>query len=237
MRIILLGPPGAGKGTQGERLARLTGAKHLATGDLVREEIRAGTPLGRQIKRYNDRGELVPDQIMVGLIEPHLTGTQSWILDGFPRNATQATALDTALAAAGLALDGVVALNAPDDALVERLSGRRQSLATGRIYHLTYNPPPPHDPGPFVQRDDDTPAAIRRRLQIYHAETSPLAGYYARQGLLVDVDALQPIDAVTSAILAALEQRHGGKTRGVTKLPAAALSPARRASYSRISAR
>jgi adenylate kinase len=204
---------------------------------MVRAEIAAGSTLGRTIEAYNRRGELVPDEIVASMATRQLLGTQSWILDGFPRNATQATALDTALAAAGLALDGVVALNAPDDALVERLSGRRQSLATGRIYHLTYNPPPPHDPGPFVQRDDDTPAAIRRRLQIYHAETSPLAGYYARQGLLVDVDALQPIDAVTGAILAALGQMHGGKTRGVTKLPAAALSPARRASYSRISAR
>ncbi len=237
MRLVLLGPQGAGKGTQAQRLAAITGAQHISTGDLIRAEIAAGSALGRTIEAYNRRGELVPDTIVVAMATRQLLGAESWILDGFPRNTAQAAALDAALAAAGLALDGVVALNAPDDALVERLSGRRQSLATGYIYHVTYNPPPPHDPGPFVQRDDDTPAAIRRRLQLYHAETSPLAGYYARQGLLVDVDALQPIDAVTGAILIALEQRHGGKTRGVTKLPTAALSRARRVSFSRISAR
>jgi adenylate kinase len=204
MRIILLGPPGAGKGTQGERLARLTGAKHLATGDLVREEIRAGTPLGRQIKRYNDRGELVPDQIMVGLIEPHLTGTQSWILDGFPRDEAQARALDVILERAGLPIHQVIALEVPDADLVTRMLGRVQSEATGKTYNITLDPPPSSDPGPFVRRTDDTADDILRRLEIYHLQTEPLKRYYAERGLLTAVDADGSMDAVTELILQAV---------------------------------
>jgi adenylate kinase len=194
-----------GKGTQAERLAAMTGAGHLATGDLVREEIRAGTALGHEIQSYNDRGELVPDEIVVGLIVPYLTSTESWILDGFPRDKAQARALDRILDEAGVRLDRVIVLEAPDAELVSRLMGRRQSVATGTTYHLTFNPPPESDPGPFVRRTDDTPEDVQHRLQVYHRRTEPLKRYYAARGLMSEVDAGGSMEATTDAILQALK--------------------------------
>ena len=201
----MLGPQGAGKGTQGERLARLTGARHLATGDLVRAEIASGSPLGQELREYHDRGELVPDEIMLGLVRKYLTAGGSWILDGFPRDEAQAHGLDRMLEESGADIDRVIALEAPDDELIGRLLGRRQSVATGKTYHITYDPPPASDPGPFVQRSDDTPEDIRRRLEIYHHETEPLKAYYAERGLLTEVDASGPMDEVTNRILQALD--------------------------------
>jgi adenylate kinase len=205
MRIVLLGPQGSGKGTQAEQLSALTGAQHIATGEMVRAQIRANTALGQAIKRYNDRGGFVPDEVMVALVTPLLQTARSWILDGFPRTVVQARALDSALLEMGVTLDRVVALHAPDDKLMVRLAGRRQSQATGRIYHLLTNPPPMDDAGPFIQRLDDTPATIRRRLALYHAATEPLQEYYAARGLLVQVDACAPIATVTEAILRAVD--------------------------------
>jgi adenylate kinase len=219
MKILLLGPQGAGKGTQAQRLARATGARHVATGDLVRAEIKAGTPLGRTIKDYNDRGELVPDDIIVSMVMERMRDADCWILDGFPRTQAQAQALDAALQVAACEIDAAVALEAPDESLVERLSGRRTSEATGVIYHLTGNPPPASDPGPFVQRDDDKPENIQHRLAIYHKETEPLKDYYARQDKLLRVDALQPIDTVTGTILLALEDLGGESEAVPTELP------------------
>ena len=204
MKILMLGPQGAGKGTQAQRLAEVRGAAHISTGDIVRAEIKSGSDLGEKVKGYNDRGELVPDEIIVEMAKPHLRDTESWILDGFPRNESQARSLDEALEEIDERLDGAVALEAPDDDLVNRISGRRQSKTTGRVYHVDHDPPPVDDPGPFIQRDDDTEEAIRRRLEIYHSETEPLKQYYSGQGLLVTVDALQEIPAVTEEILAAL---------------------------------
>lgn len=207
MRIVLLGPQGAGKGTQAQRLTQVSGAHQISTGDLVRAEIAAGTFRGRQIQEYNERGELVPDAVILALALPRVLESTSWILDGFPRTAAQAHALESALAGSGQRLDRVIALEAPDDEILDRLAGRRQSQATGRIYHLRFNPPPPDDPGPFVQRSDDKPEQIRRRLALYHAETQPLKQFYAQRGLLCAIDALQPIDAVTAAILRASSAR------------------------------
>ena len=207
MRIIILGPQGAGKGTQAQRLASETGAKHISTGDIVRAEIKSGSELGRQVQDYNDRGELVPDEIIVEMAKPHLDNADAWVLDGFPRNEAQAKALDTALEDLGIEIDGTVALEAPDDDLVKRLSGRRTSDATGRVYHVEHDPPPDdseEDPGPFVQRKDDTEEAIRRRLDIYHEQTEPLKDYYAERGLLTTVDARRSIPEVTSEILSKL---------------------------------
>ncbi|WP_047863918.1 adenylate kinase [Rubrobacter aplysinae] len=210
MRVILLGPQGAGKGTQAQQLAEQTGAKHVSTGDLVRAEIKEGTELGRKIQEYNDRGELVPDEIIVEMARPHLEG-DGWLLDGFPRNEAQARTLDEGLSEMGQRLDGVVALEAPDDELVERLSGRRTSQSTGRIYHVEHDPPPENGPdeGPFIQREDDAEEAIRNRLDIYHEQTEPLKEYYDEQGLLVTVDATRSIPEVTEEVLRALGHAAG----------------------------
>ena len=207
MRIILFGPQGAGKGTQASRLAEKTGGRHIATGDLVRAEIKSGSELGKKIQDYNDRGDLVPDEIIVEMMKLHLDRSESWILDGFPRNQAQAETLGGALEEINAQLDKVVALEAPDDALIERLSGRRQSEATGKTYHVQYDPPPENsdeDPGPFIQSKDDTEEAIRRRLDVYHEQTEPLKDYYSQQGLLVAVDATKPIPEVTNEVLRAV---------------------------------
>jgi adenylate kinase len=210
MRIVLLGPQGAGKGTQAQRISRDTGAKHISTGDLVRAEIKSGSELGQTIKDYNDRGDLVPDEIIVEMMKPYLDEADSWILDGFPRNESQAEALDRMLADIDAELDSAVALEAQDDLLVERLSGRRTSEATGNIYHAEYDPPPDdpgEDPGPFVQREDDREEAIRHRLKVYHDQTEPLKDYYADRGILVTVNATQDIPEVTQDILEAVEKK------------------------------
>ena len=207
MKIILLGPQGAGKGTQAQRLSQKTGAKHISTGDIVRAEIKSGSELGQKVQDFNDRGELVPDEIIVEMAKPYLDDADAWLLDGFPRNEAQAKALDDALEDLGIELDAAVALEAPDDELVERLSGRRTSDATGRVYHVEHDPPPEdseEDPGPFVQRKDDTEEAIRRRLAIYHEQTEPLKDYYAGRGLLTAVDARRSIPEVTEEILTAV---------------------------------
>jgi adenylate kinase len=207
MRVILLGPQGAGKGTQAQRLADRVGAAHISTGDIVRAEIKSGSELGKKVQEYNDRGELVPDEIIVEMAKPYLDDADSWLLDGFPRNEAQAEALNQALQDIGEDLDAVIALEAPDDALVDRLSGRRQSQATGKIYHVEFDPPPEDDPGPFVQRDDDAEEAIRRRLEIYHDQTEPLKDYYAARDLLITVDAEQEIPRVTEEILSAVGRK------------------------------
>lgn len=207
MKIILLGPQGAGKGTQAQRLSQKTGAKHISTGDIVRAEIKSGSELGQKVQDFNDRGELVPDEIIVEMAKPYLDDADAWLLDGFPRNEAQARALDDALKDLGIELDAAVALEAPDDELVTRLSGRRTSDATGRVYHVEHDPPPEdsdEDPGPFVQRKDDTEEAIRRRLDIYHEQTEPLKDYYEERGLLTTVDARKSISEVTEEILAAV---------------------------------
>jgi adenylate kinase len=209
MKVILLGPQGAGKGTQAKRLADKVGATHISTGDIVRAEIESGSELGKKVQEYNDKGELVPDEIIVEMAKPYLEDADSWLLDGFPRNEAQAKALDEALDDIDEGLDAVVALEAPDEALIERLSGRRQSKATGKIYHVEYDPPPENgdDPGPFVQRDDDSEESIRRRLQIYHDQTEPLKDFYAGRDLLITVDAEQEIPKVTENILTAVDRK------------------------------
>ncbi len=208
MRVIIMGPQGAGKGTQAAKLEEELGATHIETGDLVREEINQGTDLGQQIKEYSDQGMMVPDEIIIDMTKPYLEENDSWILDGFPRNQEQAEALDEMLGEIGEDIDRVIALEADDEELIERLSGRRQSEATGEIYHIEHNPPPEEgseeDPGPFVQRDDDTEEAIRNRLQEYHEQTEPLKDYYEERGILVTVDASQDIDEVTEDVLQAV---------------------------------
>jgi adenylate kinase len=204
VRLVLLGAPGAGKGTQATLLAATTGATHVSTGDLVRAAIAGGTPLGRAMQGYSDRGELVPDEVILQIVLPHLADPAGWILDGFPRDVAQAQALDAALAAQDMSLDRVIALQLADAMLIERLRDRRLSVATGRTYNLRFDPPPPDDPGPFVQRADDHPDEIRRRLQIYHGLTEPLLTYYADRGLLHTVDADGPAGVVQARLRAVL---------------------------------
>jgi len=208
MRIIIMGPQGAGKGTQAAKLEEELGATHIETGDLVREEINQETEIGQQIKEYSDQGKLVPDEIIIDMTKPYLEENDSWILDGFPRNKEQAEALDEMLDEINEQVDKVIVLEASDEELVERLSGRRQSEETGEIYHIEHNPPPEEgseeDPGPFVQREDDTEEAIRNRLETYHEDTEPLKDYYEEKGVLVTVDASQDIDEVTEEVLQAV---------------------------------
>ncbi len=204
MRVVIFGPQGAGKGTQAQRIAQKTGVEHISTGDLVRAEIKSDSELGQKIQEYNDRGDLVPDEIIIEMAKPYLAQTDAWLLDGFPRNEAQAKALDDALGDLGFGLDAAIAMEAPDDALVERLSGRRTSEATGRIYHVEHDPPPEDDPGPFTQRNDDTEEAIRHRLEIYHEQTEPLKDYYDERGILVSVDATKSIPEVTEEVLRAV---------------------------------
>ncbi len=204
LRVILLGPQGSGKGTQADLLSARTKARHIAMGKIVREEISSGSALGGTLHQYADRGELVPDAIILALIRPLLAQCTDWVLDGFPRDLAQARALDDVLHEENCPLDRVVALELPDSAVLARLSGRRESAATGEVYHLLYNPPPPGDPGPFVVRTDDEPHAIKRRLELYHTATEPLKEYYKAQGLLIEIDAQGSIEDVRHRLFAAL---------------------------------
>jgi adenylate kinase len=214
LNIVLLGPPGAGKGTQAARLRADLGLIHLATGDLLREHRAHETPPGREAARYMDAGELVPDELVIAMIlhEIENAGIQGFLLDGFPRTLAQAEALEAALGA----LDrrpAALLIEVPDDALLERISGRRQ-CPDGHVYHLAFDPPERDgvcdaDGKPLSHRDDDEPETVRARLRVYHDETEPLVGYYAERGLLRRVDGSRPPDAVYEQLQAALATLRG----------------------------
>jgi adenylate kinase len=209
MLLILLGAPGAGKGTQGSLLAEQLGIPKIATGDILREAVRAGTPLGSEARRYMDAGELVPDSVILGLVRDAL-GTpaagQGAILDGFPRNVAQAAALGEILREQGRRVDAVVALEVPGEAIVERMSGRRTDPVTGEVYHVVHNPPPADVAARVVQRPDDREETIRHRLDVYEASTRPLIEHYEREGVPVHrIDGDRPIDVVREDLLRALK--------------------------------
>jgi len=210
MKISLLGPVGSGKGTQSQRVSEALNWTRISTGDLVRDQIEADTELGRELKDYNDKGEPVPDEIILRLTIPQLQPAGGWILDNCPQTMEQARKLDEELEKRGLHLERVLMLEGPsDDELIERItSGRRTSLATGRVYHLENDPPPDEnkgqDPGPFVKRDDDTDEAIRRQIEAYRREAEEIKEHYEERGVLTIVDAGQEAPKITEDILDAL---------------------------------
>jgi adenylate kinase len=216
MRLILLGPPGAGKGTQATFIKEAFRIPQISTGDMLRAAVSAGTPLGREAKKVMDSGKLVSDDIIIGLVRDRLREPDcrnGYLFDGFPRTLPQAQAMRES----DVGIDYVLEIDVPDQAIIERMSGRRTHPASGRTYHVTFNPP--KVPGvddvtgePLVQRDDDREETVRKRLEVYQAQTRPLVDYYAKWAADGDpkapryrkVDGLQPVDAVRAAALAAL---------------------------------
>jgi adenylate kinase len=210
--IILIGPPASGKGTQAAKLREALGLPHVASGDLFRENIKNETALGKQVKTYMNRGELVPDDVTIAMVMDRLSRPDcaaGALLDGFPRTLAQAKALDQALAAKGQKISVVPCILVPDEVLVERVSGRRLCRTCGEPYHVRFNPPKTpgvcdKDGGELYQRDDDSEETMRKRLKVYWAQTSPLVAYYRQQGVLVEVDGNQPIEKVEAGLQAAV---------------------------------
>ena len=192
LNLILLGPPGAGKGTQAERLQEDFHLPYVATGDILREAVREGTELGRKAKEYMDAGDLVPDDLVIAVVLERIASDEAqdgFLLDGFPRNREQGEALDGAIDRLGRRLTAALLVEVPDDEVVRRLSGRRVSVKSGRVYHVEFDPPKHEgrcdiDGTRLIQRDDDRPETVRHRLHVYHENTTPLIDYYERQGVL-----------------------------------------------------
>lgn len=213
MNIVLLGAPGAGKGTQAEKMIETWGLPHISTGDILRKAVAEGTPLGLQAKGYMDAGELVPDLVVIGLVKSRLQepdAEKGFILDGFPRTVEQAEALDRELTSVGRDLDAAISIDVDRDVIVERLTSRRTCRSCGKIYSLISDPP--SDPGTcdacggeLYQRDDDTEETVRNRLAVYDRSTAPLVDYYRSKGILHEIDGDRPIDEVFADVRAIVE--------------------------------
>ncbi|MBE0494549.1 MAG: adenylate kinase [Thiomicrospira sp.] len=215
MKLILLGAPGAGKGTQAQFLTKQYDIPQISTGDMLRAAIKAGTEMGKLAKSFMDEGKLVTDEVIIGLVKERIAQldcAQGFLLDGFPRTVPQADAL----AEAGVGIDAVVEIDVPDQVIVERMSGRRAHLASGRTYHIVYNPPKVEGKDDetgeeLVQRDDDKPEVVKDRLAVYHKQTAPLVDYYQNVAAktpslkYVRIDGTQPIAEVEKAIISALK--------------------------------
>lgn len=212
MKLILLGPPGAGKGTQAKMLTERYRIPQISTGDILRAAVKEGTPMGVKAKGYMDAGGLVPDEVVVGIVRERLQQPDcqnGFILDGFPRTVAQADALKSTLADLDKNLDAVISLEVDPEALVERLTGRRTCRDCGRGFHITFDPPAVAGKcdacrGELIQRDDDKEETIRKRLEVYRAQTEPLVAYYQSAGLLSTIDGMQDIQVVKNKILAVL---------------------------------
>ena len=206
MRVILIGPPGAGKGTQAKVVCKTFGIPQISTGDMLREHRKNKTPLGVKAGEFMDKGLLVPDEVVLGMVEErlkHPDAQPGFLFDGFPRTVAQAEAIESTLKKLGIGLDAVVEIVVPDGVIVERTVGRRTDKATGQIYHVKYNPAPPG--ADLLWRDDDKEETVTRRLQEFHAQTAPLIPFYETRGLLRRVDGVGELPAVTERLLAALQ--------------------------------
>jgi adenylate kinase len=218
VRLVLVGPPGAGKGTQAQFIAEHLRVPKISTGDIFRANVGQGTELGLLAKSFMDRGDLVPDDVTIDMVRLRLTeadATDGFLLDGFPRTVPQAQVLDDLLAAVGVKLDVVLELVVENDEVIRRLSGRRTCRTCNHNWHVEFDPPAEEDVcdldgGELYQRDDDKPATIANRLEVYDKDTAPLVNYYAERGLLVGIDATGPVDDVTQRAIDALRPlQHG----------------------------
>ncbi|MCD8198712.1 MAG: adenylate kinase [Phascolarctobacterium sp.] len=214
MYIILMGPPGAGKGTQAEKIVEEFRVPHISTGDMFRAAVKQGSELGKEAKRYMDAGGLVPDIVTIGIVREGLSKPEcanGFILDGFPRTEEQAVALDGILKDLGIKLTAVVNVSVPDDELVSRVTGRRICKACGATYHIKFNPTKVESicdkcGGNLYQRDDDKEETVKNRLKAYHSQTEPLIEYYKKQGIYKEINGLQAIDKVYSDVRASLTE-------------------------------
>ena len=213
MKIIMLGAPGAGKGTQAKMLADKYGIPHISTGDIFRANIKNGTELGKKAKEYMDQGKLVPDELTCNLVVDRIQQddcSKGYILDGFPRTIPQAECLDEALKKLGDKIDYAVDVEVPDENIVNRMSGRRACVGCGAAYHVVFNPPKQEGicdrcGKELILRDDDKPETVQKRLTVYHEQTQPLIDYYKKQGALASVDGTKDMQEVFEAIVAILE--------------------------------
>ena len=212
MKIVMLGAPGAGKGTQAKKIADAYGIPHISTGDIFRANIKAGTPLGKKAKEYMDKGGLVPDEVTIGMLLDRIHEAdceKGYVLDGFPRTIPQAESLTKALAAEGSKIDAAVDIEVPDENIVSRMGGRRACLSCGSTYHIVYAAPKQEGicdrcGSPLVLRDDDKPETVLKRLAVYHEQTQPLIDYYGSAGVLKEVDGTQAMEKVFADIKAVL---------------------------------
>ena len=217
MRLVLVGPPGAGKGTQAQFIASYFSVPKISTGDIFRANVSSGTALGLEAKKYMEAGDLVPDSVTIGMVRDRLAeddAADGFLLDGFPRNTHQARVLDDLLADLGHKLDVVLELVVDDDEVVRRLSGRRTCRACGHVWHLDFDPPAKdgvcdHCGGELFQRDDDRPETVRHRLEVYAEQTAPLVGYYGERGILQGIDAAGPVEDITERAIGALRRYAG----------------------------
>jgi adenylate kinase len=213
MRIIFLGPPGAGKGTQAKMLIDRYGIPQISTGDILRAAVKEGTPMGKKAKEYMDSGKLVPDEVVIGIMQDRLKESdcaKGFILDGFPRTVAQAEALEKMLKELNMPIDKVLALEVPDEVLIERLTGRRTCKSCGQMYHVKFDPPKNVDKcdkcnGELFQRDDDKEETIKNRLSVYHAQTAPLLDFYGKKGMVIKIDGTKTPDEIFKSLINVLE--------------------------------
>lgn len=207
MNLMLFGAPGAGKGTQAKFLIEKYDIPQISTGDILRAAIADKTEMGMEAKKFMDDGKLVPDSTIIGIIKDRLAEDdckKGFILDGFPRTLPQAEALNALMNDMEISLDKVISLNVPDELIVERITGRRTSKVTGKIYHMTFNPPVDEKEEDLIQRADDTEETVTKRLSAYHEQTAPLIDFYTDMGVIVELDGTKDVSEVTADMLAAL---------------------------------